>query len=291
MAGVIALWSVVPVLVKWLLPAIDPFGLAFARLLQALLVVGIAFRLRGRRLEEIEWSRWHLVGGLGVTVNYAFFAWSLSYTTASAGALVVQIQYVTLALLAVLLLKEPFGPGKGLGMVLVLGGVVLVVSVRGHVGDLLAPRYVAGNALMLLAGLGWGVYAVSNKALSGRMGTLSVLLPMLAIATVITGGLAAVEATGWPDLTSRAVVQLLVLGMLTTGGAFLLVAEALKRLSAGLTGTLVTLTPMAQIALAHVLLDEPLTWSLAGGAGLILSGVLAMVVLERGRRPEPVLTT
>lgn len=283
MAGVIALWSVVPVLVKWLLPAIDPFGLAFARLLQALLVVGIAFRLRGRRLEEIEWSRWHLVGGLGVTVNYAFFAWSLSYTTASAGALVVQIQYVTLALLAVLLLKEPFGPGKGLGMMLVLGGVVLVVSVRGHVGDLLAPRYVAGNALMLLAGLGWGVYAVSNKALSGHMGSLSVLLPMLALATVLTGGLALLEEFAWGEVTLRQGLWLALLGLAATGGAFLLVAQALKRLTAGLTGTLTTLTPLAQIGLAHTLLDEPLSWSLAVGGALILSGILAMIVLERGR--------
>jgi drug/metabolite transporter (DMT)-like permease len=288
MVGVIALWSVVPVLVKLLLPAIDPFTLAFLRLAQATLVVGAAFRLRGRRLAGIGWSPWHLVGGLGVTLNYALFALSLTFTTASAGVLVVQIQYVTLAGLAALLLGERLGAVKVAGMVMVLGGVVLVVSVRADVSELAAPRYAAGNALMLLAGVGWGVYAVSNKALSVRMGTLSILLPMLVLSTAITGGLSLTER--WPVPTGGAWAQLLVLGVAATGGAFILVAEALKRLSSALTGTLTTVTPMLQIGLAHVLLDEPLSWSLGVGGGLIVGGVLAMVALERrgAGRPLPI---
>ena len=281
MVGVIALWSVVPVIVKLLLPAIDPFTLAFLRLAQALIVVGAAFHLRGWRLTRMGWSWWHLVGGVGVTLNYALFALSLTFTTASAGVLVVQIQYVTLAGLAALLLGERLGVVKVAGMLLVLGGVALVVSVRADISELVAPRYAAGNALMLLAGVGWGVYAVANKALARRQGTLSILLPMLTIATGATGMLALTETRAWPALTAAQAALLLVLGVGATGGAFLLVARALQRLTAGLTGTVTTVTPMLQIGLAHAVLDEPLTWNLALGGGLILAGVVTMVALER----------
>ena len=293
MAGVIALWSVVPVLVKLLLPAIDPFTLAFLRLAQATLVVGAVFYLRGRRLRQIRLRRWHWIGGAGVSLNFALFALSLTLTTASAGVLVVQVQYVTLAALAALFLHERLGRGRIAGMALVLAGVAVVVSVRADVSQLVAPRYAMGNLLMLLAGVGWGVYAVSNKALSGGAGTLSILLPMLGIGTLVTAVLAATRAepstlpTG--AALARLLAMLLVLGVAATGGAFILVAEGMQRLSANLTGTLTTVTPLTQILLAHALLDEPLTWSLGAGGSLILTGILTMVVVERrgARQPPP----
>ena len=53
---------------------------------------------RGYGVRSIPWSRWHVVGGMGIALNYALYALSLSYTTASVGVLVVQVQYVALTL-------------------------------------------------------------------------------------------------------------------------------------------------------------------------------------------------
>ena len=281
MLGVFALWSVIPVLVKLLFPVFDPFAIAFLRLLQGATVVSVAFFARGHTLRDIQWSWWHVIGGLGISLNFSLYALSLSYTTASAGVLVVQVQYVALTVLAVAVLHERLGAGKIAGMALVLAGVAVVVGVREDVGHLFAPRYVLGNVLMLFAGIGWGIYALANKALAPRAGTAAILIPMMTMGVVVTGALAATHFQLRSEPTAATWIVVLVLGVLATGCAFVLVSEGMKRFSAVLVGTLTATTPIGQIALAHWVLGEPVTWSLTGGGVLILAGVLGMVYAER----------
>ena len=221
-----------------------------------------------------------------MSLNFSLYAFSLSYTTASAGSLVVQIQYVVLTVLAVAVLRERLGAGKMAGMALVLAGVAVIVGVRGDVGHLFAPRYVLGNVLMLLSGLGWGIYALANKALAQRVGTAAILAPMMTMGVVVTGALAATHFQLHSEPTVTAWIVVLVLGVLATGCAFVLVSEGMKRLSAVLVGTLTATAPIGQIALAHWVLGEPVTWSLTGGGVLILAGVLGMVYAERFQRRD-----
>ena len=202
-------------------------------------------------------------------------------STASAGVLVVQVQYVALTVLAVAVLHERLGAGKIAGMALVLAGVAVVVGVREDVGHLFAPRYVLGNVLMLFSGIGWGIYALANKALAPRAGTSAILIPMMTMGVVVTGALAATHFQLRSEPTADTWIVVLVLGVLATGCAFVLVSEGMKRLSAVLVGTLTATTPIGQIALAHWVLGEPVTWSLTGGGVLILAGVLGMVYAER----------
>ena len=122
MLGVVALWSFVPTLVKLLLPVFEPMTNTLLRTEQGLAVTLALLYVGGDRLRAITWSRWHLVGGLGMSLNYSLYAVSLSYTTASAGVLIVQVQYVTLAALAAFVLHERLGWGKiaSMGVVLCL---------------------------------------------------------------------------------------------------------------------------------------------------------------------------
>ncbi|NKB71049.1 MAG: EamA family transporter [Candidatus Latescibacteria bacterium] len=281
MLGVFVLWSIIPVLIKLLFPVFDPFTIAFLRLAQGTAVVLAVFFARGHRPWTMPWSWWHLVGGLGISLNFSLYALSLSYTTASAGVLIVQIQYVTLAVLAAAVLKERLGVAKIASIAVVLTGVALVVGVRADVGHLLAPRYMLGNVLMLFSGIGWGVYGLANKALAQQAQTVQILAPMLTISALVTGALAATHFEVRAAPTAEALWIILVLGVLATGGPFILVSEGLKRLSAALVGTLIASTSIGQITLAHWLLGEPLGWSLAAGGLLILIGVLGMVNAER----------
>lgn len=287
--GVIALWSVVPTLVKLVLPVFDPFTIAALRLLQGGAAVLALHMARGHRLKDLRLSRWHVLGGAGIALNYANYALALTYTTASAGALIVQVQYVTLALLAAVVLRERLGLGKIAGIALVLIGVAVVAGVRDDLAVLVAPRYALGNLLMLSSGVGWGIYALANKALAPQARSSAILVPMLGIGAAITGLLAVVYFRLGQTPTLGTWAAVVALGPLATGGAYVFVSEALKRLSAAAVGTGTALAPIGQIAVAHWILAEPFTDSLAGGGALVLGGVLAMVYAERaGTRPVSV---
>ena len=281
MVGVVALWSMVPILIKQLLAVFDPFTIAFLRSAQG---AGFALALlyaRGDSARSIAWSRWHAVGGMGIGLNYALYALSLSYTTASVGVLIVQVQYVALTLLAVAVLGERIGWGKAAGMGLVLAGIAAVVAWGGDVSELLAPDYMRGNVLMLFSGLGWGIYALANKALAPRASSGAILAPMMGIGAVIIGVLSTMsfQLRAAPD--AQDLLALVALGVVGTGLSFTLVSEGMKRLSATLAGSITTATPIAQITLANQVLGEPLGWHIAGGGGLIIVGILAMALAER----------
>ena len=281
MVGVVGLWSIVPILVKQLLDVFDPFTIAFLRSAQG---AGFALALlyaRGYTVRSISWSRWHVVGGMGIALNYALYALSLSYTTASVGVLVVQVQYVALTLLAVVVLGERVGLGKMGGIGLVLAGIAVVVVGGGDAGALLAPDYMRGNAVMLLSGLGWGVYALANKVLAPRASSGAILAPMMGLGALLIGVLAAAsfQLRAVPD--AQDLLSLVALGVVGTGLSFTLVSEGMKRLSATLAGTITTATPITQIALANQVLGEPLGWYIAGGGALIIVGILAMALAER----------
>ena len=92
MLGVIVLWGIVPVLVKVLLSFFEPFSIAFFRLSQGWVLVLAVFLVRGQRVRDIQWNRWHLLGGIGLSLNFLLYALSLSYTTVSTGVLIVQFQ-------------------------------------------------------------------------------------------------------------------------------------------------------------------------------------------------------
>ena len=281
MVGVVGLWSIVPILVKQLLAVFDPFTIAFLRSAQG---AGFALALlyvRGYGVRSIPWSRWHVVGGMGIALNYALYALSLSYTTASVGVLVVQVQYVALTLLAVAMLGERIERGKMAGIGLVLAGIAVVVAWGGDVGVLLAPDYMRGNVIMLFSGLGWGIYALANKVLAPRAPSGAILAPMMGLGALLIGVLAAASFQLRASPDGQDLLSLIALGVVGTGLSFTLVSEGMKRLSATLAGSITTATPITQIALANQVLGEPLGWHIAGCGALIIIGILAMAMAER----------
>jgi drug/metabolite transporter (DMT)-like permease len=285
MLGVVALWSITPIFVKLLLQTFDPFTISFLRLAQGILVLLVAYRAGGRFV-GFQLSRWHLIGGIGVSINYALFTLGLSFTTASAGVLMVQIQHVTLAALAALILGERLGSTRIFAILAVVAGAAYIAWAQGKTSSLLAPERTVGNLVMLASGVGWGLYAVSNKALSGRLPSLPIVLPMLTIGLVSTGGLALLNFELRRAPTLGAVAALIVLGAAATGGSFYLIAEGIRRLSAAFAGTITAVTPLIQLLLARRILGESLSADLLVGAALVVGGVLAIGMTERGRRPS-----
>jgi drug/metabolite transporter (DMT)-like permease len=193
----------------------------------------------------------------------------------------VQFQYVTLAILAAIVLGETLGTVRISGIVAVIVGAAVIATTQRVSIDALSGRTGLGNGIMLFAGVAWGFYALSSRALAGRRSTLQILLPMMVIG-IVPIGVAAILASGpsgpW---TPRTVALMVALGTLSSGGSFWLSTEGLQRLSAAYAGTITGTTPLIQLFLAFVILGEPLSGWLMLGALFVIGGVLTMALAER----------
>jgi DME family drug/metabolite transporter len=134
---------------------------------------------------------------------------------------------------------------------------------------------------MLLAGIGWGVYALANQALSRNRESFHILIPLLGLGTLVAGPAAALRFDLRASLSLSTLVGIVFLGCLCTGGAFYLLSEGIKRLSAAMAGTLTNLSPLFSVLLAHLVLHESLPATLFVAAGLIVGGIFLIAHAER----------
>lgn len=147
----------------------------------------------------------------------------------------------------------------------------------------------AGIALALLSGLSYAVYATVASVLITRgeedravaaalFGAAAVpLLPVL-----FTG------QSGWLLAGSGALIAL-YLGVLTTGGGYLLFARGLRTTPATTATTLTLAEPAVAAVLGVVLLDERLGAAALGGLALLAASLVVLVVpVRRRNRGEPI---
>lgn len=293
MLAATAVWIMIPILVKVALRVFDPILISASRLPVASLLLAALHRARGGRLRDLlPGSGWHLIGGVALGVNYQLFALGMSLTTAGAGTVIIQVQIVTLVLLARWVLRERLSPVKLAAIAGVMAGGALVLAAPGAVDDLAAPSYRTGNLVMIAAAAGFGIYGLASRALAGRAqpgrhgprggAALRIAVPILSVASVVN--LCLLPFARWPaSVPAGALAALLSLGVVGTAANYALMTAAFRRLSAATAGTITALTPPGVIALAAVTLGEPVPPSMAAAAAIVTAGLLALIWDERTR--------
>ena len=324
MLAATAVWIAIPILVKVALRAFDPILISASRLPVAALLLAALHRARGGRLRDLlPDSGWHLLGGVALGVNYQLFALGLSLTTAGAGTVMIQVQIVTLVLLARWFLGERLSPVKLAAIAGVMAGGALVLAAPGAGapgagapdagGELTAPAYRTGNLIMVAAAAGFGCYGLASRALArrgmatreaakrsvagrrsaagsarGRGAALPIVVPILGIASVVN--LCLLPFARWPESAPAGpLAALLALGVIGTGANYALMTVAFRRLSAATAGTITAITPLGVIALAAVTLGEPAPLSMAAAAAVVTASLVALMWDERraGRPGTP----
>jgi drug/metabolite transporter, DME family len=153
-------------------------------------------------------------------------------------------------------------------------GVCTLVLGSGSGGEVSLP----GVGLALLAGAGYGGYAVAGKKLMDQGATPEalmasvfsfgavLLLPLLAL--VPAGGLLSAGGLG----------VAVYLGAVPTALAYTLFARGLERIGAGETATLTLAEPVTAAALGFVVLGERPGAAALAGAGLVLAGLALLAM-------------
>ena len=194
---------------------------------------------------------------------------SLAYEslTAATGALLlfgaVQLTMLGWALRS----GERFNGIRWLGMVLAFGGLVYLL-----LPGVSAPDPV-GAALMVLAGLAWGVYSLlgrgSRDPLADTAGNFVLAVPLGVLAWFVLPALGGAQA----HVTGPGVYLALASGALASGVGYVLWYAALPGLGAGRAATVQLSVPVLAGLGGVVFLAEPLSSRLLLSGAVVLGGI------------------
>ncbi len=182
------------------------------------------------------------------------------------------------ALLARLVLGEPFSRRRVVSLLAVLAGVGALASgidaapPGALVGDLLFPAASLSWAIFTVAARAWRVPPIAAVGVVG-FGAGLVFLPIWIV--LLPKGLA---QTPWPELVFHGAYH----GLFAFLVAFVAYTRCLVALGPGPTTMITALVPGVGALLAVPILGEPLTLATVAGLGLVTAGMLVTV---RGLRP------
>ncbi len=256
---------------------LPPLCAAFLRFLiasAALLILTLAQhrhlpRLKGNQILPIL-----LLGLTGITsYNICFFK-GLELIEAGRAAVIIANNPVMIAIFATILLGEKLTAVKASGIAISVCGAILVIT-QGNPVELVTHGIGRGELLIFGCVASWVAYS-----LIGRI-TLRGLSPLLAVtysslagtAMLFPAALSQRLLSGLPEYPLSAWGWLAFLGLFGTVVAFIWYYQGIQRIGPIRAGQFINLVPASGVVLAWLILDEPLTGSLASGLLLVLVGI------------------
>jgi drug/metabolite transporter (DMT)-like permease len=273
----ITFWGASFVATKVALRDVSPLTVITLRFVIGVAALGCVVAARRQfalpRKSDLGWLVF--LGLNGVTVHQLLQANGLVTTSATNSGWLVALTPVFAALLAWLILREPFGRLKVMGLVLATCGAFLVIS-RGQLSrGLLSIPATPGDFLMLASSPNWALFTVLSKRVVNRMP------PALMVTYVMAFGWLAIlplflGAQGWlelPRLTAAGWGGILFLGVLCSGAAYVFWYDALEAAGASQVAAFLYVEPIITVLVASSLIGEQATWATWLGGAVILIGV------------------
>jgi drug/metabolite transporter (DMT)-like permease len=258
---------------------VDPFALAFARMLGATVFFQVVTRAMGR-LRSVSVPEHVRIAGLsllGIVLNQTLFLVGLRITSAFAAALLGACIPVFTAALAIAFRVERASLRLAVGLALALTGVLCLTGIGALDWGALA---IAANCFV------YALYIVLSKQVIARVGALTLVTWLFTWGAVMFAPLAVrpfvLGAGAWGPAAWGLVALIVVVPTIVAYSAN---AWALGRSSPTLVTVYIYLQPLLAAALQWVQLGEPITRRALVAASFIFVGV-TMVAL---RPATPVL--
>ncbi|MGH8174906.1 MAG: DMT family transporter [Steroidobacter sp.] len=250
--------------------AANDFGaiaLVEVRLILGALVLFPFFWRARTQFTATHWWKMAGIGAINSAIPFALFAWAAQRAPAGIGAISNATAVMFTAIFAFALYGERITSRRTIGLIAGFIGVIVLASGKtagssvwqaALAGTFAASLYGIGANLIRhhLAGLPPGAVAAATLV------TASALLAPFAVATWPS---APIPLASWASAAA--------LGVFCTGAAYLLYYRLLYRIGAPRASTVTYLVPLFGVLWAWILLDEPLTVTMAIAGALILGGV------------------
>lgn len=279
--------STASILIRYAQRDAPSLAIAALRLLFASLALAPAALTRRRSELSALQPRdflWLLLSGFFLALHFATWITSLEYTSVASSVVLVQTTPLWVALLGLLVLKEPLHHAVLAAVVLsLLGGVIVGLSnacaftalglACRPLGQLFAGRALFGNALALSGAIFVSGYLLIGRSQRARLSLLSytfVVYSTAALLLVAGALLFGQPLTGYPPRFYLVCLALALIPQLLGHSSF---NWALRYLSTTYVSVALLGEPIGSTILAYILLRQPPTaFELVGGA-LILAGI------------------
>lgn len=238
---------------------IDAMGFAAVRVAAGAVVLALLLLISGR-----SWPRWQgrAAGVVGLSVYLLGFSLAYVALGAGTGALILfgAVQMTMFA--GALASGEAVPARRWAGAGVAFGGLILLLAPSA------AAPGVVHAALMLAAGVGWGVYSLAGR---GEPDALAATTANFVLSAPLVVGLALVL----PGERSLAGIGLAALsGAVTSGLGYALWYAILPQLGAARAGLAQLTVPVIAALGGLLLLGEGVGWRFAAASALVLGGVL-----------------
>ncbi len=289
----VVIWGGNYSLLKVLFTQVPPLPFNAARLvISSLVFLGLVWwndRGRGRSsfaaLTLPDVARVAALGLVGHFLYQTLFVVGLSMTSVANSVLIMGCSPVAIALASAAAGHERIVRGHWAGVGLSLLGLYFVA---GH-GARFSGESVAGD-LMILASVGcWAAYTVGCRGLMTRHSPL-----FINALTIVTGMLVfvpvsvpAMRQVAWDALSPWVWVGTVVSALLAINLAYMIWNTAVQRIGAARTSVYSNMVPIAGLAFAWLVLDEPIQRSKLLGAACILVGIALTRIANRNRIEQP----
>jgi len=248
---------------------LTPLAVAFFRAGIAWVFFGLhALLLRQVRVERRDALPLLLFGLVGVSLFYGSYQLAVVYGGAALASVLLYTAPAWVALLSLVVLKEPLDRTGLLAVALTLLGVGFMCVGGGSGVRVLSLALFFG----LLSGFTYALYYIFGKLYLPRYAT-----PTLFLYALPMGALGLLPWVEFAPLSLRAMEALLFLGVFSTYGAYLAYYAGLKRLPATRASVVATLEPVVANLFAFLLFREVLSLWAYLGAGLVLLAVVLTV--------------
>ncbi len=246
--------------------SINPGVVAFGRVALGAAALATFSRAR-RRIERQDWPRIAAVAVLGNAGPALLFAHAeTGLDSAVAGMITSGTPIITLVVASVMLRKLP-GRAQAIGIGLGFIGIVLMMS-PSLVGAHAKPL---GVLLVFTGTIGYALNSNLIVPLQQKYGGPAVILWALIVSSVLLSPLALI-GVGDSEFTVKAVVAVLILGVVGTGVARALSATLAGRVGAPRMSTTTYLIPIVAVILGVVFHNEVVAPVAIVGIAVVLAG-------------------
>lgn len=249
-------------------PLIDPVSFTFIRLASGALMLSLLVARPFRLNSQGCW-----LSAISLFLYALLFSYGYRFLGAAEGALIL---FTSVQLTVFIWARWQGNRFSGREL---LGAVLAWAGLCGWLLPATERPSVPGFALMLCAGIAWGVYTMRGKALGSAIHTTAASFQIAALFALALWLLIGLEGQwDW-----RGVGLAIASGALTSGLGYALWYKVLPFLSAVQAGAVQLSVPVWTAALGVVVISEPVTITFGAAAAVILGGIgLTLVKRDRG---------